>query len=815
MVARGEAPFRSANAGELSPDAAGRADIKQFYSAGLRFKDIEPVPLSGFRRMAGSFDNGPVRARLDVLVPTSSFNSPGPFAGVNEIYQALVVGNVAAIHVDSLSASTGAHTVQAQVMVNGAWINFGNPLSFGAVAQKKTFAIAPGSAQPATRVRLLANLSAVATVSVGAVTILAEGSTYDAPRYSSLKHDSGDRHFFSLQAGFLDVWRDDEFIGGVYLPGITADILPGVNFYAEGATLGIARNNLETIRIRRGDTVFDWVQDLWPYEGVPTADYGAIYTKTDDIWEVNVTWTGTPLATIEITVDGETTPGIPFVNASNVPVAIGSADAATTAANIKAALEALPSLGATVTVTIASLTSPSKMTITFGGNLSGVERQLSAIITNTATVAALASHMQIGETDFEPLLSSSRGWPGVFGFAQDRLLYGDLPIPPALSMSAAANYFNLNIDAAGSDAARLDKLRGGNVLERVLAFAESTYLLVMTDKAVYFAANRTLAADQPVNFARTASVGTVPNCMPIDLEGKIYYVGVNPNSNPPSGHQILSLSYSEIDTKFEAVPEHLLAGHLVDLVIRSCGQASTNKADASRAWFLRSDGRVVVASVIQSQEVLGFHEWVLPAGWLAREVHVDAANDVRIAIEFDGKPRHHRLDRATYFKGALLRTPDLSGVIDGLSIYEGKSVWARTAEGYVLGPFTVSGGRIDLGNSYSGEAQVGPWLPPVFESMPRFFITRQDEIIQRPGRIHSMGVAVIGTTSIAIGANSSNPENVPLWDVTDNVSLPPQAKTKTVRRIGIPGHVTGTTGVITQTFPGELHVRDITIGESL
>lgn len=54
MVARPAKPFRSANAGEFSPDVSTRIDIKQYYSAGLNFKNIEPVPQSGWRQMGGS-----------------------------------------------------------------------------------------------------------------------------------------------------------------------------------------------------------------------------------------------------------------------------------------------------------------------------------------------------------------------------------------------------------------------------------------------------------------------------------------------------------------------------------------------------------------------------------------------------------------------------------------------------------------------------------------------------------------------------------------------------------------------------------------
>lgn len=821
MVARGEAPYRSANAGELSPDAAGRADIKQFYSAGLRFKDIEPVPLSGFRRMAGSFDLGAVRGQLESQAGSVSHHDffAGPYSGsqlcVEDAFSAPRL--VSLVHIPAFSLSAGTAVLRLQVKVNGAWVDFGKTLMADTVARSKTFAVAPGTQMLATGVRLLLELSGAATVTLSSLTSYGETATRNAPRYASLRHDSGDRYFFALQQQSLDVWKDDAFVGSVFVEGVTAAMLPGVNFYAEGGTLGIAHQTLKTLRIRRSGSAYDWAVDDWPYEGVPTTDLGGSYAKTDDVWQVDITWTGTPLAYLQITVDGEATPALPFVTSGGAPVAIGTADLPTTAASIKAALEALPSLGATVTVALTNVSATAhKAVITFGGALSGVERQVSTLVTNTAAVAALAGHTQVGKTDFEDLISVSRGWPGVFGFAQDRLQYGDIPaVPPAIMTSAAGEYFNVNIDAAGAAAARLDKLRGGNVLERVLAFAENVYALVFTDKAVHFASNRTISAEEPLNFVRTATSGTVPNCKPVDLEGKTYFVGVNPKTEPPTGHQILSLSYSEIDTRFEAVPEHLLATHLVEGVIRSDGQVAASKADAARMWLLREDGRVIVASVIQSQEVLGFHEWRLPDGWAARELHVDGNNDVRLCVEFDGRLRHHRLDRACLLKGAIAGLCDLGGVMDGLDIYEDRVVWAQTADGFVLGPFTVSGGAIDLGDAFTGTVLAGPWLAPVWESMPRYFIARNDEVIQRPGRVHTVNANVLETTSIAIGANGSRPETVPLLDPDDDQSLAPQPKSRLVKRFGIPGHKNGTTVVVTQNFPGELHVRDMTLGEAL
>ena len=54
MVARPGTGQQSMNSGELSPELAGRVDIKQYYSAGLRFLNIEPVPQAGFRNLPGT-----------------------------------------------------------------------------------------------------------------------------------------------------------------------------------------------------------------------------------------------------------------------------------------------------------------------------------------------------------------------------------------------------------------------------------------------------------------------------------------------------------------------------------------------------------------------------------------------------------------------------------------------------------------------------------------------------------------------------------------------------------------------------------------
>jgi hypothetical protein len=254
MVERPSAPYRSANAGEISPDAAGRIDIKQYYSAGLRFKGIEPVPVSGWQLMAGSFDGGPVRGRVSEIAETGAVATPGPHTGTQTIWQATVTGRVIGIRCDALDASAGVHDVKAEALVGASWKQIDVALAVDTTARKITFTLAPGLSFKATQVRLRGVMASSASITTGTVRVLQEEDVFDNPRYHSLRYDDGTRYFLSLQVGMLDVYQNGVYVASVHLPQITATLLPKVNFYAEFATIGIFHRSMPTIRVQRSET---------------------------------------------------------------------------------------------------------------------------------------------------------------------------------------------------------------------------------------------------------------------------------------------------------------------------------------------------------------------------------------------------------------------------------------------------------------------------------------------------------------------------------------------------------------------------------
>lgn len=820
MTIKGGPRQNSCNAGELDSLLAGRVDIKQYYSGGLAYANIEPVPQSGFRDMGGTWDVAPVRGRIASFPADGTAVDAGPHMGTQTVWSGAAAQPVAAVHVAGLAVDTGVHTARVEANVGGTWVQIGPAIAIGPSAKSRTFALAPGAAAAAGTVRIRVEFSASATISLNGVTLLTEGIEQDVPRYASLRHDSGERFYLSLQPHFLDIFEDDVFRAGIWLPSVTETVQPLVDFYCENATIGLFERSMRTQRIRRAGSAQEWTVDEWPYEGVPKVDLGGVYHKTDDKWEVYLRWTEQGQYDhlyLAFTVNGEKTSAIPLRDDLGEPTSTASVtgDWSAYAAEIEANLIDLPSLGPGISVTWGNARGKSRRAnITFGGDLAGSEYQVDVVVTSTAEVSALPVHVDVGTTEFEPLLSDGRGWPGVTGLVQDRIAYGDiLAEPGALAISQAAEYFNINIEAPGANAARLDRLRAGQTAERILAIKDATYLLVFTDQAVHFAANRTITRD-PLNFTTTSETGIVANTEPVDLEGKIYFVARNDDDNDQDGNQILSLAYDELIARFDAAPESLLASHLVRRIMRTKRQKSGSDTDASRMWLLRTDGVLLAAQIIRSQEILGLCRWHAAGEGIVREIEVDQRNRLRLCVSRGGRLRHERLDPALFLHATVSSICDFSGQVSGLDLHEGRQVWA-IAEGYVLGPFTVAGGAIHLRDVYTGQILVGLFQPPRYETMPRWRILPNDEIVKRPGRIHTAIIDVIGTTSIAVGANGQAPRDVSLASTGDPADAPTPPATRKLTVSGLLGRKDGTTLVITQTRPGRLQVRDFVLEEKL
>lgn len=813
MVIRNASPVRSVNAGEFSPDAEGRIDTKQFYSAAKRLKGFEPVPQSGFQRMGGTWHKMKARKPLVALPITAPTLIAGPHTGTQTIWTGTVAGLVSAIGIKGFAVSAGTATFWAEVLVGATWVLVGKAFANWTTAADRAAAFAPQEGKQATGARIRATFSVSATVAIASVGAWSESGAAIRPRYFALTDDDGTAYSGFVTHGICDFATvSGGYVGSALLPLTTAAMLPALDFYGEADTVGIFHpSNSPTQRILNFGAGHEWGVDAWPYDPIPNVDLGGTYTKTSDVWEVSIAWSVNTEINLNLTIDGEQTPAIVLLDTTGgLPVMADSADAAdwtAFAAAIKAAIEALSSFGPTITVTYLNTGSRNyRFTITFGGALSGQEYQLSSAIFNTVNASANPVHLTIGKTAGEPLFSATKGYPGLIEEIQNRTSYARIPAKTgAIILSKIAEAFDLNITGQNDATARLDNIRS-KTTETILAVKESKYVLIFTDRAVYFANNRTIEKGQPLNFVKASEIGIRENVKPVDLDGLVYYASKN-------GEQMISLAYDDVSTSYTANPESLLSAHLISGVLATVRQQAEIDQDAAKIWILREDGRLVAGQMIRNQEITGFCEWLVSQGGQVKECGIDGDNRLWLTITRNGVMTHELYNRDTLFQGTVTKTCDLAGNITNIVGLTGE-VWAR-ANGYVLGPFTVEAGRISLGEFYDGDIEIGSWIAPVFETMRQPFVTGNDEIVFRPGRIHTAHINLIETTSIAIGANGSAFEDVPLFEAHDPTNEAMRAKTKLITKYGMLGHAVGPTLVITQTRPGELRVRDLALETKL
>lgn len=619
-------------------------------------------------------------------------------------------------------------------------------------------------------------------------------------------------------SGRVDIWRSDgvKVVTNLAIPEATPARLPDFEFYGEANTFGIFHTDLTTgkrlTRNPSNDTI--WALDDWPLENIPEEDLGGTYTKTDDEWQFHIRWTvDTPAIVVVVTVDGQSTNAVTLLHAGNPvkPEDATFAEWIDFRDAVGVAVQALPGFSAGVSMSEGSgvINNTRTFRITFGGPLSGAEYQFDMQVTNTSDASALSTHAKVGKTEGEPLVSATRGGFAGMTLYQDRAVYwGPKAKSAALAMSRTGEYFDLNKESQADSGARLEALRSSTG-EAILHVVDATYLLIFTERAEYFASNRTIKRNEPLNFVRASGIGSRRGCRPAVLEGYVYFISKD-------GGRLYRTSYDAVSEAFAPEPVNDFNGDLVSGIVRMEVQRKSGAMTSDRLWLLREDGRLVLGKPNVAQEILlSACEWQVNGGGFVRGIAVDGNDKLWITVERNGQTFEEIVEEedVNFLQGAYHLTTDLTGQASGLAALEGKSVWALI-DGDALGPFTVSSGAIGT-DEPSRPAVIGLWSRPIFESMPYVRVLPNDDVVRRPGKVSSAKFYIIDTTSIAIGANGLPAKDCDLNLASDDLLAPRVGLTGHLSVIGLKGACMDPTITITQARPGWLNVRDFIPGLKL
>jgi hypothetical protein len=581
------------------------------------------------------------------------------------------------------------------------------------------------------------------------------------------------------------IWTATNVTATLTISGL-APVVSEMTFAQQSDTMFLFHNDLKSKRIRVTDS--GWLVDDLPYENIPKYDYGAVYTNgVPATWRVQ--FVGLDVGDIYvITVSGQETEALSF-----------GTDL------IKDAIEDLPNVqpGITVTPLGGGITE-----IVFSGvGNEGDGWAVSARVINRADAAITSSKRVAGVMPGEPVISALRGWPQCGVFWQQRLLVGGFKsLPNAWMMSLQSGYFNFDIrftEANGPALIPMDKSGG----ERIEAMVASLNLLIFTTQAEYWISERTLSKTEAPNHVQASRNGIRRGVPVIENEGAAIWCHAN-------GATMGELRYTDVEGNFVAIDTSLLASHLLEGVVDQASRRSSASMDGNLQAIVRADGQARLVTLLREQEVTAYARFT--ADGLFKATARNARNELSFIMDKAGQRSLQRLENGLLLDEAVdFAFGSPASTVTGLSRFNGREIWA-IGDGDVFGPYTVSGGAIELPVQVS-TVTVGTWRPPIVSTLSPPREVGPNTVLKRRARIHTVHISIVDTTSLAIGTNGGPIREVQLhrYGVLADVPELSQGVTGEIKISGLRGYADAPFVTISQVRPGRLNVRSITVEAAL
>lgn len=810
MVARPGQQFLSFASGELAPEFHARKDVKNFYSGFAAARNMEANPLGGGRQSPRTRYRGRAGRTVTIGAAATLGAATGSITAGTVILTADLGANTALcgadITVTAAAPVTGGVRVELQD-AGGAWSAIASPIDVAASSVGYRICIPPGAPVTGRRARLVA----AAAVSITAATVrpLTEGATTTV-RFLTHVFSTSLSYVMTVAGGHADIWRAGAYVGAVALPHSAAQ-LPTMQQTQRAASMLLWHKDVAPHEIRRNGADHQWTQATRSWLAIPEVDYGGVYTSTAEKWAFYLRWdsgaTNLWEHAIAITVNGEDTAPYQFIRNAF----IGSAaqiDWPLALPALKAAIEALAGVEAGITVTVLTDTTASasfQVEFTGTGNIGNQYAISAKLVTASSTAAATAGRITRGKKGGEAVMSVTRGWPRTGIYAEDRLIMGGFASrSDAYLGSRTGEYFDLNAELETAASAFVFSLNADGS-EDITRFLRGAHFIIFTDTRHYYIANPPFNRTQPPNQRTSDTPGIHPNCEPLEIEGRIFYV-----SN--DGSQLMSAQYSDVTQKYDTQPISLLANHLIRDIRSNALQRSSSDTVANRLFMVRGDGGLTLGGIIRNQDVTGFFPWTTDGQVL--DVCVDGSRTawlmVKRTVTGADAITFEQLTLDTCLDCTVSITQSPATTVTGLGIHEGATVWVKADGDYLDRSFVVTGGAITLPWA-AASIEVGRWRAPVLTLLPMVRELNERNVVQRPGRIHTVKINARAISSLAISANGRPVFDVALAAPGDPGTGPYPPVSGMITVTGLTGFQVGTSVTLTQLYPGAFDIRDITV----
>lgn len=417
---------------------------------------------------------------------------------------------------------------------------------------------------------------------------------------------------------------------------------------------------------------------------------------------------------------------------------IFSSDQTTNAENIRIALQDLPNTANSgITVTSSAITT---YQITFAAASADDWDLLTgtAIQTQNVAFAVTAVEDTQGVPRSEDVWSATRGWPVSGTFHEGRLWFGGSKSRIQTIWGSVVNdFFNFNKGRGRDDegiTATLDTDQV-NAIQRIFS---NRALQVFTTGQEFYIPNSPVTPENIAVIPQTNFGAALVR--PITIDGRTLYF-------QRTGKAIREfLQSSDVTNIYNSQSITLLAPHLVNTPTRMAATRGDDQTDANYAYFVNTDGTLLIYNSLGSEEVSGFTLWTIDGFSF---IDVGVINDDLFALVQSGTTTHVVQLNSDYFTDlSVLKTTPVSGTFTGLDHLEGLTVQI-IGDGAFEGTAVVSSGQVTVDGT-KAITEVGLAYNPLIETMPLNIPLQNGPNFSEPKKINRVTVDFENSLGIII-----------------------------------------------------------------
>jgi hypothetical protein len=685
--------------GEIDPLLMGRTDIDKYYGAAETMTNVNILAQGGFKRADGleflqrlfrqttretsptiSAPNGGTGANANdndestSLITTNNISTTNPYVVVH--YDLGSLKDLAFVDVVGCKLTSNDNTTEFFVQAsidNSAWTSFGDALDLHSTVVTRRRAIR-GNYRYVRFVRIGATDLTTDKVTLTEFNVFVEEATNSNVKLIPFEFSVTQSYMLAITDKNIAVFK-----GGVHQADVRANlftnsIIAELNYTQSADTaIFVQKDTAPQKLVRQGADNF-WLVSTVSFDKIPKFDYDPIITEPSG--------TLTPSA-LEGVITLTASTGTPFSTASVGQYLQG------------------------------------------GGGRARILEYVSATVVRCITEIPFFSTTAVANGDweyltgFEDVWSSSRGWPKSATFYRGRLWFGgSKERPQTIWGSKVSLFFDFDLGSLFDDEGIDATLDTDQVNEIVNIKSSNGNLLIFTTGNEFAVVNSPTSNITPQNFFP----------VPVSQYGseKGFGVGIVDNQNifiQRGGKSIIRYAYDSIQQNSSSENISLLSSHLIDSPLSFAVRKATSTQETNLILFVDGTNRLIMGTVLFSQEVIGFSKRTTTNTTSGKYLNVAVdISDIYCAVErtVDGSTHKYlelMVDDGFLDSSVIYDSGFPTATFTGLDHLEGQTVKV-IADGAVLSDEVVSGGSVTIDRDATTSCEIGLDMTPTVKTLP-------------------------------------------------------------------------------------------------